>query len=172
VGIQILCFSCRPHNEFGTRASSSEISGVPAARFYSSDEPLFLPRNRFLRHCSDPPPSAPDFATAIGVLPALTILAILGLRRDWLWATYKHRRTETQDWPATWDFGQDLFLGLLRSRKRLRFRSPAPRQHAAEDSVWSKLRPEFHCTATDIPVSKGWSQEGSAHEPGTHDPKL
>jgi len=29
-----------------------------------------LPRNRVLRHCSDPPPSAPDFATAIVVLPA------------------------------------------------------------------------------------------------------
>jgi hypothetical protein len=29
-----------------------------------------LPRNRLLRHCSDPLPSTPDFATAIGVLPA------------------------------------------------------------------------------------------------------
>jgi hypothetical protein len=29
-----------------------------------------LPRNRVLRHCSDPPPSAPDSATAIVVLPA------------------------------------------------------------------------------------------------------
>ena len=29
-----------------------------------------LPRNRSLKHCSDPPPSAPDFATAIAVLPA------------------------------------------------------------------------------------------------------
>src|SRR6266852_2371765 len=36
--------------------------------FPPSDLPLLLPRNRFLRLCSDAPPSAPDFATAIGVL--------------------------------------------------------------------------------------------------------
>jgi hypothetical protein len=37
--------------------------------FCLSDEPRLLSRNKFLRHCSDPSPSDPDFATAIGVLP-------------------------------------------------------------------------------------------------------
>jgi hypothetical protein len=38
--------------------------------FLPSDEPRLLTRNRVLRHRSDPFPSTPDFATAIGVLPA------------------------------------------------------------------------------------------------------
>src|SRR6266851_7828943 len=67
---RIVRLSCPRHNEFVTRAGPSEISGVPTARFCPSDEPRLLPRNRFLRHCSDPPPSAPDFATAFGMLPA------------------------------------------------------------------------------------------------------
>ena len=66
----IVCFSCPGHNEFAARAGPSEISGVQTVRFCPSDEPRLLPRNRFLRHYSDPPPSAPDFAAAIGVLPA------------------------------------------------------------------------------------------------------
>src|SRR6266849_3009955 len=67
---RIVCSSCPGHNEFPTRASPSGISAAPTARFCPSDGPRLLPRNRFLRHCSNPPPSAPDFATAIGVLPA------------------------------------------------------------------------------------------------------
>ena len=39
-------------------------------KFLPSDEPRLPPRNRFLRHSPTLPPSAPDFATAIGVLPA------------------------------------------------------------------------------------------------------
>ena len=38
--------------------------------FFSCDEARLLPRNRFLRHCSDPLPSIADFATAIRVLSA------------------------------------------------------------------------------------------------------
>src|SRR6266849_10914947 len=67
---RIVCSSCPGHNEFPTRASPSGISAAPTARFCPSDGPRLLPRNRFLRHCSDPPPSALDFATAIGVLAA------------------------------------------------------------------------------------------------------
>ena len=56
------------HNELATRASPSEINGVPTARFCPSDESRFPPRNRF----SDTAPiltrSAADFATAIVVL--------------------------------------------------------------------------------------------------------
>jgi hypothetical protein len=33
-----------------------------------SEAPHLLPRNRFLRHYADLPPSAPDFVTAMGVL--------------------------------------------------------------------------------------------------------
>src|SRR5271170_2056421 len=41
---------------------------VPSARFCPSDELRLLPWNRFLRHCSDPPPSTPDLTTAINML--------------------------------------------------------------------------------------------------------
>ena len=40
------------------------------ARFCPSNESRLLARTRFPRLCSDPPGSAPDFATAVGVLPA------------------------------------------------------------------------------------------------------
>jgi hypothetical protein len=35
------------------------------------DKPRLLLRNRFLRHCFDPPPSTPGLTTADGVLPPL-----------------------------------------------------------------------------------------------------
>jgi hypothetical protein len=47
-------------------------SGFGRSRFCPSDEPHLLPRNRFLRHCSDLPPLAPAFATTFGVLAART----------------------------------------------------------------------------------------------------
>lgn len=43
---------------------------VPTARSWHLTDPHLLPRDRFLRHCSDPTFPAPDFATAIGVVPA------------------------------------------------------------------------------------------------------
>jgi hypothetical protein len=49
-------------------AGPREIAGSPRL-VIPSDEPRLLSRSLFLRHCSDPPPSASDFATAIGVLP-------------------------------------------------------------------------------------------------------
>jgi hypothetical protein len=66
----IVWFSSPGQNEFGARAGRREISRVPTARCCASDEPRLLPRNRFLRHYSDPLPSTPDFVSAIGVLPA------------------------------------------------------------------------------------------------------
>jgi hypothetical protein len=48
--------SCRPHHSADAFATGSHRGEV----VYPS---------RFLRYGSDPPPSAPDFATVIGVLP-------------------------------------------------------------------------------------------------------
>src|SRR5258708_35474271 len=65
----IVRLSCPRHNEFFTRADSSEISGVPTAHLCPSDEPRLLLSHRFPRHRYDPLPAAPDFAP-IGLLPA------------------------------------------------------------------------------------------------------
>ncbi len=53
-----------------TRPGPSEVAGFRRLVFCPSDERRLLSRNRFLRHCSDPPPPASDFATEIAVLPA------------------------------------------------------------------------------------------------------
>ena len=50
------------------KQAPAKISGSDGS-FCPSAEDRLLPRNRFLRHCSDLSPSAPDFATAIGVPP-------------------------------------------------------------------------------------------------------
>ena len=62
------------------------------ACFCPSNESRLLARSRFLRLCSDPPGSAPDFATAVGVLPArppeqpegLTSLDLLLVCYSWI----------------------------------------------------------------------------------------
>ena len=66
----IVRFSCPRRNEFATRAGPARSPGARRLVFARLTSPRLRPRNRFLRHCSDPPPSAPDFATAIRVLPA------------------------------------------------------------------------------------------------------
>ena len=45
---------------------------IPSARFCHLTSPACYSRNRFLRRCSDLPPPAPDFATAIRALPGRT----------------------------------------------------------------------------------------------------
>jgi hypothetical protein len=58
------------NNEFATRAGPNEISSVSSGWFSPSDKPRLLLCNHFLRHCSDSPSSAPEFATAIAMLAA------------------------------------------------------------------------------------------------------
>jgi hypothetical protein len=62
------------------QAGPREDSGVPTAHS-CRDEPHLLPHNHLFGHCSVPPPSAPDFATAIGVLPARCKNGTWGVRR-------------------------------------------------------------------------------------------
>jgi hypothetical protein len=53
-----------PLEQVRGRSHDSDSSFVPF------DEPRLLPRNQFLRHCPNHPPSTPDFTAAVGVLPA------------------------------------------------------------------------------------------------------
>jgi hypothetical protein len=58
------------NNEFATRAGPNEISSVSSGWFSPSDKARLLLCNHFLRHWSDSPSSAPEFATAIAMLAA------------------------------------------------------------------------------------------------------
>src|ERR1700730_423785 len=51
-----------------TTAAPSEALACRRLVLCPSEAPRLLPRNRFLRHCADLPPSAPEFVTAMGVL--------------------------------------------------------------------------------------------------------
>ena len=68
--VRIICFSCRRRNEIYHLSRPGQIGGSDGW-VCPYDEPRLMPRNRFLRHCADLPPSAPDFVTAMGVLTDL-----------------------------------------------------------------------------------------------------
>ena len=71
--VRIICLSCRRRNEIYHLSRPGQMGGSDGW-ICPYDEPRLTPRNRFLRHCADLPPSAPDFVTAMGVLTDLSQL--------------------------------------------------------------------------------------------------
>jgi hypothetical protein len=63
--LRIVRFCCLRHNEPATSVESSEIDGVPKARFFGPVESRLQPQCQFLRHYLNPTKSA----SAVAQLP-------------------------------------------------------------------------------------------------------
>jgi hypothetical protein len=83
-----------------TTAAPSQASARRRLVLCPPEAPRLLPRDRFLRHCANLPPSAPDFVTAMGVLTqwhrqrwrvAILKCARTNLRAASLWVS-RHQR--------------------------------------------------------------------------------